>query len=137
MHLHHLRHDSVRARLYADSARLALEEQLEANPSDAMRHAVLGTTLAHLARKDEAIRAGRMAVELVPLDRGNPGRYMQLQLVRTYILVGEPDLALDQLEPLLKEPGYLTPGWLRVDPMFDPLRGHPRFQRLAASEAPA
>ena len=130
MHLHHLRHDSVRARLYADSARLALEEQLEADPSDAMRHAILGTVLAHLGRKDEAIREGRLAVDLVPLDRGNPGRYMQLQLTRTYILVGEPDLALDQLEPLLKEPGYITPGWLRVDPMFDPVREHPRFRKL-------
>jgi hypothetical protein len=58
------------------------------------------------------------------------GGYLQLQLARTYALVGEPDLALDQLEPLLRIPFYLSPGWLRVDPAFDPLRNNPRFRRL-------
>ena len=55
---------------------------------------------------------------------------MQHQLVRIYILVGEPDLALDQLEPLLRMPYYLSPGWLRIDPTFDPLRNNPRFRKL-------
>ncbi len=39
--------------------------------------------------------------------------------------------ALDLLEPLLRKPYYLSPGWLRIDPTFDPIRKHPRFQRLA------
>jgi hypothetical protein len=50
--------------------------------------------------------------------------------VRIYLLTGEPDLALDQLEPLLRVPFYLSRGWLRIDPTFDSLRRHPRFQRL-------
>ena len=52
------------------------------------------------------------------------------QLARIYILLGEPDKALDQLEPLLKIPYYLSPGWLKIDPTFAPLRGNPRFERL-------
>ncbi len=60
------------------------------------------------------------------------GAYFQLQLVRIYMLVGEPEKALDQLEPLLKIPFYLSPGWLKIDPNFDPLRKNPRFQRLVA-----
>ena len=60
------------------------------------------------------------------------GPYIQHQLVRIYMLVGEPEKALDQLEPLLKIPYYLSPGWLKIDPNFDPLRKNPRFQKLVA-----
>ncbi len=48
------------------------------------------------------------------------------------MLVGEPEKALDQLEPLLKIPYHLALGWLEIDPNFDPLRGNPRFQKLVA-----
>jgi TolB-like protein/tetratricopeptide (TPR) repeat protein len=137
MYIHRNRRDSTRAVAYADSARLVLEEQLRANPSDAVRHAYLGVALAHLGRKEDAVREGRRAAELMPASGGYPGYYMQQQLARIYALVGEPDLALDQLEPLLRMPYYLTPGWLRIDPMFDPLRKHPRFMKLVAGERPA
>ena len=63
------------------------------------------------------------------------GPYLQHQLARIYILVGEPDKAIDRLEPLLRMPYYLSPGWLRVDPTFDPIRKHSRFQRLADGAA--
>jgi hypothetical protein len=61
------------------------------------------------------------------------GPYNQHQLVRIYMLVGEPEKALDRLEPLLKIPYFLSPGWLKVDPNFDPLRNNPRFQKLIAA----
>ena len=60
------------------------------------------------------------------------GPYYQHELVRIYMLVGEPEKALDRLEPLLKIPYYLSPGWLKIDPNFDPLRDNPRFQKLVA-----
>jgi hypothetical protein len=47
-----------------------------------------------------------------------------------YLWLGEPTRALDRLEPLLKIPYWLSPGWLKIDPTFAPLRGNPRFQRL-------
>jgi DNA-binding SARP family transcriptional activator/TolB-like protein/Tfp pilus assembly protein PilF len=131
--IHHLQGDLPRARIYADSARLALVAQSAAAPDDGQRHVLLGLALAYLGRKAEAVREGRRGVELLPLDRDAfLGPYVQLQLVRIYLLTGEPDQALDQLEPLLRMPFYLSPGWLRLDPTFGPVRPTERFRRLIA-----
>jgi tetratricopeptide (TPR) repeat protein len=87
--------------------------------------------LAYLGRKDEAIAAGKRGLALLPVSRDAfGGAYNEHQLLRIYLLVGEPNKALDQLESLLKIPYYLSPGWLKIDPTFDALRGNPRFQRL-------
>jgi serine/threonine-protein kinase len=77
------------------------------------------------------IQERERAVALWPISRDAfQGTYIQHQLVRIYLLVGEPEKALDQLEPLLKMPYHLSPGWLRIDPTFAPLKGNPRFERL-------
>jgi serine/threonine-protein kinase len=132
-----VRGDLKRARAYADSARIALEQQLRANPADQQRHALLGVTLAYLGRRDEAIRLGEQVMKNLPLSKdATLAPYLHHQVARSYILLGEPDKALDLLEPLLRIPYYLSPGWLRVDPTFDPIRKHPRFQRLL-EQAPA
>jgi hypothetical protein len=56
-------------------------------------------------------------------------------LPRIYVLIGEPEKALDQLEPLLRMPYYLSPAWLKIDPSFEPLRTHPRFRKLVEGTA--
>jgi serine/threonine-protein kinase len=129
-----LRGDTARARAYADSARIAGAAHIREVPLEGQLHALQGTALAILGRKAEAIREGRRAVELTPpsVDANAP-YYMQHQLARSYIMAGEQERALDLIEPLLRANYYLTPGWLRVDPTFDPLRNNPRFQRLTAS----
>jgi tetratricopeptide (TPR) repeat protein len=86
--------------------------------------------LAYAGRKAEAIREGQRGIALLPSSAEDNGPYYQHQVARIYILVGEPEKAIDQLERLLKMPYYLSPGWLRVDPGFDPLRKNPRFKRL-------
>jgi serine/threonine-protein kinase len=125
--------DQARTRAYADTARIDFEAQLRGAPNDAQLHALRGLVLAYLGRKDEAIREGLRGVELNPISKdGFGGPYMQVQLVRIYLLTGEPEKALDQLEPLVKIPYHLTPGWLEIDPTFDPVRKNPRFEKLAA-----
>jgi serine/threonine-protein kinase len=126
-----VRGDRARARIYADSARIAFEPQVRAAPKDEQRHVVYGLALAYLGRKTEAVREGQRAIAILPIEKDAfGGAYMQHQLARIYMLVGEPDKALEHLEPLLERPYYLSPGWLNIDPTFDPIRSHPRFRRL-------
>jgi hypothetical protein len=84
-----------------------------------------------MGRRNGAIRAGERGTTLSPLGGSfDIGPYNQHQLARIYLLLGEPEKALDQLEPVLKVPYWLSPGWLKVDPNFASLRGNPRFERL-------
>ena len=130
-----LKGDAANVRLYAEEARKGFEDQLREAPNDDQRHVLRGLALAYLGRKEEAIREGKRGVALDPISKDAVGgAYDQHVLARIYILVGEPEKALDQLEPLLKMPYYLSPGWLKIDPNFDPLRGNPRFQKLVGGK---
>jgi tetratricopeptide (TPR) repeat protein len=128
---HMLRGDQLRARAYADSARIVAEEQLRVTPGDAQLRVLHGLSLAYIGRKSEAIKQGQRGVALMPITKdAGIGPYLQHQLARIYLLVGEPEKALEQLEPLLKIPYHLTPNWLKIDPTFAPLRGNWRFEQL-------
>jgi serine/threonine-protein kinase len=133
MQTHWLRGDEAKARAYADTARMAFEDQLRGAPQDPQLHVLYGLALAYMGRKIEAIAAGEKGLALMPLSRDAlTGAYLQHQLARIYLMVGEPEKALDFLEPLLRSPYFLSPGWLRIDPTFAPLKGNPRFERLVA-----
>ena len=133
--VHPLRGDTALARAYADSSLPALEARVREVPEDATAHVLLGVSLALAGRHAEAIREGMRAVPLTPISRDAlTGAYVQHQLARIYLLAGDSERALDHLEPPLKVPYWLSPGWLRIDPSFAPLRGNPRFERLVAGK---
>jgi serine/threonine-protein kinase len=126
-----MRGDKVKARAYADTARMAFDEQIREAPDDAQLVVLRALALAYMGRKDEAIREGERAVAIMPISRdADNGAYYQHQLVRIYLMVGESEQALDRLEPLLRMPYYLSPGWLRLDPDYAGLKGNPRFEKL-------
>jgi TolB-like protein/Flp pilus assembly protein TadD len=133
-----IRGDRARSREYAEAARVAVEAQLRESPGDAQRHVLHGVALAYLGQRSEALREGERGAALEPVSRtAFAGAYFRHQLARIYLRVGQPEKALDILEELLRLPYYLSPGWLRIDPEWAPLRGHPRFDNLVGPASPA
>jgi serine/threonine-protein kinase len=116
---------------YYESARKILESKIKQQPEDARFHSALGIAYAGLGRKQDAIREGQLAVELLPVTKEAwKGLYRIADLARVYVMVGEYDLAIEQLEYLLSIPGELSIPLLRLDPAWNPLRDHPRFKKL-------
>jgi serine/threonine protein kinase/tetratricopeptide (TPR) repeat protein len=116
---------------YYDSARKILEARVQERPEDARFHSALGILYAGLSLKQEAIREAEKAVELLPISKdAYRGIFRVEDLARVYVMAGEYDAAIDQLEFLLSIPGRLSIPWLHVDPIWAPLRDNTRFQKL-------
>jgi tetratricopeptide (TPR) repeat protein len=98
---------------------------------------VLGLIDAALGRKEDALREGRHAVELLPVTKDSiDGAEVMKYLGVIYAWCGEKDLALDQIAATLRIPSTLSYGNLKLHPYWDPLRGDPRFEKIVAQLAP-
>jgi serine/threonine-protein kinase len=123
--------DKEKARAAFEQAQPVAERLVREAPDDSARHAQLGVVLAGLGRKEDAIREGKKAVELLPESEdafAGPGA--TAALAEIYASVGEPDEAFRLLDHLLTVPNGLTVPTLKLDPVWDPLRQDPRFQAL-------
>ena len=120
------------------AAHAELERTVSEQPGYPPALCVLGLIDAALGRKDEAIREGRRAVELLPTTMDAiDGSEMVKNLGVIYALVGEKDLAIQQISATLKIPSTLSYGNLKLHPYWDALRGDPRFEKIVADLAPA
>jgi serine/threonine-protein kinase len=125
--------EAARGRAYADSARTMLEQRVGADPGEPGPRMLLALTYAQLGRRSDALREGHRAVEMLPISRDAiDGGGMQEDMAYVETLVDETDAAIDRLAYLLTIPSDVSIPVLRVDPMWDRLRGNPRFQRLVA-----
>jgi serine/threonine protein kinase/tetratricopeptide (TPR) repeat protein len=134
------RDDRAAARENFAAAAPLFEKAVQEAAGSANRHANLGLIYAFMGKREEAIREGRLAVELKPLAKdANDGAIVLCYLALIYARVGENDSAIPLIERLLKTPGAvdsvdysITPSDLRFRWEWDPLRSDPRFQKLLA-----
>jgi len=109
--------------------RLRLE--MAKRPTDHRLHVALGHVLAGLGDKDGAIREGEEGLRLMPIARdAMVGPLVEQELALICAQTGNGERALDHLEQLIHIPSWLTVHTLRLDPRWDPIRDHPRFQAL-------
>jgi TolB-like protein len=128
-----VRNDAAGAETAFTAARVEMEEIVRQQPDYAQALCVLGMSDAALGRKQDALRESRRAVELLPVTKDAlAGAAVLTNLAITYAWVGEKDLAIKQLEEVVRIPAPISYGQLRLHPFWDPLRDDPRFEKLMA-----
>jgi TolB-like protein/Flp pilus assembly protein TadD len=131
--------DETKARAAFAAARTQQEKVVQAQPNYGPALCILGVIDAGLGRKEDALREGRRAIELMPVEKDSiTGARMIEYFAVIAAWVGEKDLACEQLAIATRLPGssLTSYGRLKLLPDWDPLRGDPRFEKIVASLAP-
>jgi serine/threonine protein kinase/Flp pilus assembly protein TadD len=130
--------DESAARGAFENARKELAEEVHDQPNYAAALCALGVVDAVLGNKEAAIREGERAVELIPISKSAiEGATLVRYLAVIYAWAGDKDRAVQRLAETTYLPGsHISYGYLRLHPLWDPLRGDPRFEAIAASLAP-
>jgi TolB-like protein/Tfp pilus assembly protein PilF len=133
-----LRGDEPAARAAFTKARIELEQLVRDQPDYPQALCALGVIDAALGNKEDAIREGQRAIELMPVSKSAiEGPILIRYLAAMYAWTGDNDRAIERLAEAAKLPGSsLSYGQLRLNPLWDPLRGDPRFEAIVASLAP-
>jgi tetratricopeptide (TPR) repeat protein len=129
--------DQAKAQAAFTAARSEVAKIVEKQPDFAAGLSLLGMIDAGLGRKEEALREGRRSCELLPISKDAiTGAACAVNLGQIYAWVGEKDLAIEQIAAVERVPNYLSYGFLKLQPFWDPLRGDLRFEKIVASLAP-
>jgi tetratricopeptide (TPR) repeat protein len=132
-----LRGDEPAARAAFTKARVELDQTVRNQPDYAAALCALGVVDAALGNKEDAIREGERAVKLLPVSKSAAeGALLMKNLAVIYAWTGEKDRAIERLAQTAKLFDDLSYGHLRLNPLWDPLRGDPRFEAIVASLAP-
>jgi TolB-like protein/Tfp pilus assembly protein PilF len=129
--------DSAAATAAFSAARTILEQRLAVKPEHARTLAVLAQVDAALGHKELAIQEAQHAVDLMPVSKDIYDGALVLEgLAQVYTWTNEPDRAIELLQKLVTMPGYTYYARLKLYPMWNPLRGDPRFEKIVNSLAP-
>jgi serine/threonine-protein kinase len=129
--------DDEAARSAFSAARAEQAKLVQAEPDYAPALCVLGLIDAGLGRKEEALREGRRAVELLPVEKdaiNGPLMIEYLAIIAAW--TGDKKLACEQLAIATRPPSTVSYGQLKLLPFWDPLRKYPCFEKIVASLAP-
>jgi len=127
------RGDASAAEAAFASARAEMAKLVDEQLDYAEALSVLGMSEAGLGNRHDALAHSRRAVELFPVTKdAMTGAEILRNLAITYAWAGEKDLALQQLEAVVRIPSPISYGQLRLHPWWDPLRDNPRFEKLVA-----
>jgi len=122
---------SESARGQYETARILLEAKLRAQPDDDRFYGSLGVAYAGLDRKKEAIDAGQKGMQLCPMSKEAwRATFRMLDMARIFVMVGESDEAVKQLDALLSMPAEISVTALQIDPTWTPLKNHQGFRDL-------
>jgi serine/threonine protein kinase/tetratricopeptide (TPR) repeat protein len=132
-----LTNDDAKARSAFTAARLEQQKIIEAQPNYGPALCVVGLIDAGLDRKEQALREGLQAVELLPLKKDAVGGAEIVKYLATIAAwIDDNDLASEQLAIATNHPSSISYGQLKLLPFWDPLRGDPRFEQIVAALAP-
>jgi serine/threonine protein kinase len=136
--------DKPGAKVTAEQARNTLEPKYRDQPDNALTAVSLSLAYAAMGQKDSALKLAERAIILLPRAKDQvdgPGLEENLAFVQT--IFGENSRAISTLTQLLQtpyagwvEPLAITPALLRLDPLWDPLRADPAFQKLCEEKQP-
>jgi TolB-like protein/class 3 adenylate cyclase len=131
-------HDDVKAHAAFAAAREQQEKVIAAQPDYGPALCVLGLIDAGLGRREDALREGKRAVELIPVSKDTINGPLVVEFFAVIAAwTGEKDLAIQQLTLAVPQAtSSIHYGFLKLHPYWDPLRGDPRFEKIVASLAP-
>jgi TolB-like protein/Tfp pilus assembly protein PilF len=143
--VHRMAGDTAQAKAFAEQARNTLESLTKEQPDNAFVAAALAVAYAMLDEKEQALKEAQRAMKLVPSSKdqlSGPGFEENLALVE--VIIGDNSRAVSILTRLLQtsyggwlySPTPITPALLRLDPLWDPLRADPAFQKLCEEKQP-
>jgi len=129
--------DAAKATAAFRDCRDILTQRLVVKPDHARTIAVLAQVDANLGEKDLAISEAQHAIDLMPTSKDIYDGALVLEgLAQVYTWTGDRDRAIETLQKLQTMPGYTNYGRLKLHPLWAPLRGDPRFEKIVASLAP-
>jgi len=129
--------DSARATAALRECREILAQRLIVKPEHARTIAVLAQVDAGLGEKDLAIREAQHAIDLMPISKDIYDGALVLEgLAQVYTWTGDRDRAIELVQKLVTMPSYINYARLKLHPLWSPLRGDPRFEKIVASLAP-